>query len=557
MSAVRAIEPISRGEFSKMLRRARPPPGWGKSIAVANSGGPDSTCLLYLLHEYFSSDGTRPENQRNDSTSNSHQKANPRIVSLTIDHGLQSSSADMAARTARFAESLGVEHSTTKIPWGEGVFPPLPAPGAPFEETARRARYRTLFDEMTRLRANALAAGHHLDDQVETGLMRLRLGSSMLGASGMRYCRRWGMGNVVGGLDWAGVEGMRRWIVRPFLGVSKDRILATCEANRLEYVVDKTNFQPEVTLRNAVRHVVKNGKESAQSLPPKLLQDIETIDAALENLPNFDGNLNSGPERLRAFVQEMGREVEAIEKEVDEITHKGRLPSPIGTFLISKEALEGIKDKPLVQRALVLRILRYVSPNPWGSLKAQAKRRSARLEELARCLTTPMSTSSKPFSMSSQVLWKPVLKRPKVVKGKSKGKVPAGWIASRQPPDLQNAWSVADRDITEPLLQALEARASEGDGGALDILFDCRFRIRIHLDAIPQAVIDALAAGITNLSIRCDKELYYPSVVLRTPKNEVVLNPADNPTPKFPEGIAIAKPVDWVSIEFIRTLGNI
>jgi tRNA(Ile)-lysidine synthase TilS/MesJ len=112
---------------------------------------------------------------------------------------------------------------------------------------------------MTRLEARMLAAGHHLDDQVETALMRLGMKSSLLGASGMKYVRRWGMGDTVDGLDWAGYEGMRRFIVRPFLGVGKDRILATCEANNLEYVVDKTNFQPEVTLRNAIRHVVSNG----------------------------------------------------------------------------------------------------------------------------------------------------------------------------------------------------------------------------------------------------------------------------------------------------------
>lgn len=182
------------------------------------------------------------------------------MVSLTVDHSLQASSADMAAKTAQFSQSLGVEHRTAKITWGQGPFPPRPPPGTPFEETARRARYRVLFDEMTRLDARVLAAGHHLDDQVETALMRLGMKSSLLGASGMKFVRRWGMGDSMEKLDWAGYEGMRRFIVRPFLGVGKDRILATCEANKLEYVVDKTNFQPEVTLRNAIRHVVVNGK---------------------------------------------------------------------------------------------------------------------------------------------------------------------------------------------------------------------------------------------------------------------------------------------------------
>lgn len=232
------------------------------SLAVANSGGPDSTCLLFLLHQHFYSDGTKATQDAGRAPTTDASKLRrglPRVVSLTVDHGLQASSASMAAKTTQVAQAIGAEHRTAKIPWGQGPFPALPTPGSSFEEIARRARYRVLFDEMTRLESRILAAGHHLDDQVETALMRLGMKSSLLGASGMKYVRRWGMGDTVDGLDWAGYEGMRRFIVRPFLGVAKDRILATCEANHLEYVVDKTNFQPEVTLRNAIRHVVSNG----------------------------------------------------------------------------------------------------------------------------------------------------------------------------------------------------------------------------------------------------------------------------------------------------------
>jgi tRNA(Ile)-lysidine synthase len=37
-------------------------------------------------------------------------------------------------------------------------------------------------------------------------------------------------------------------------------VLATCEEHGLEYVIDETNFQPEVTLRNAVRYSLAGGK---------------------------------------------------------------------------------------------------------------------------------------------------------------------------------------------------------------------------------------------------------------------------------------------------------
>ena len=69
---------------------------------------------------------------------------------------------------------------------------------------------------------STIAFGHH----AETCLMRLGKGSSELGAGGMAYCRKWGMGlgrSTEGRLGWAGYEGMMRWIVRPLLDVSKVR----------------------------------------------------------------------------------------------------------------------------------------------------------------------------------------------------------------------------------------------------------------------------------------------------------------------------------------------
>lgn len=183
--------------------------------ASANSGGSDSTCLLFLVNRLLSD---RPTNSKGLPKS---------VVSLTVDHGLQASSSSMAKHCSKYASSLDVKHLTIPIPWSEPPFPPRPSDGEAIENIARDARFYVLFNAMTRMGVKTLAFGHHADDQVETSLMRLARGTTEIGAGGMRPCRRWGMGlgrSVEDKLGWAGYEGMHRWIVRPLLEVSKVRV---------------------------------------------------------------------------------------------------------------------------------------------------------------------------------------------------------------------------------------------------------------------------------------------------------------------------------------------
>ncbi|KAF4976561.1 hypothetical protein FZEAL_6795 [Fusarium zealandicum] len=47
-------------------------------------------------------------------------------------------------------------------------------------------------------------------------------------------------------------------IYRPLLEFDKDRLMATCEANKISWFEDHTNKDPTLTTRNAVRHLVRN-----------------------------------------------------------------------------------------------------------------------------------------------------------------------------------------------------------------------------------------------------------------------------------------------------------
>ena len=202
---------------------------------MAFSGGVDSTCLLHLLSQTIR--GSDDAELRNLS-----------LLALHVDHGFQSTSPLTAAACKSFASKRSIPYRTLKIPWWDPPYPPLPTiiQGSGSEEIGRAARYKILFDALTHEGISTLLVAHHLDDQIETGLMRLARGSGVIGASGMRPVRRWGMGNITGAgsaneelEQWSyGISGMTRWVSRPLLEFPKVRAsLATPYVSSLHHVL--------------------------------------------------------------------------------------------------------------------------------------------------------------------------------------------------------------------------------------------------------------------------------------------------------------------------------
>ncbi|KAJ7217047.1 PP-loop family-domain-containing protein [Mycena pura] len=513
--------PISKDEFARFFKRCVPPTGWSRKIAVANSGGPDSTCLLFLIRRYIQ-----------DLHKESPEAFPSSLVSLTIDHALQPDSDVVARRCADQAKVMGVEHVTSQIPWSTPPFPECPKSGEAFEEIGRSARYQLLFQRMNETQAEIVALGHHGDDQVETSLMRLARGSTEIGAGGMRRCRRWGMGlhgdeNTLG---WAGALGMKRWIIRPLLDVSKDRILASCEEHKLEYITDPTNFQPELTLRNAIRQLISKNSFDPQSLgenvPPYIAQSLDQVQHSIASLESVDMDPSGGLEHLRAAVTVLSEQVEDIDSLVDSSLNRCRLPSPPGTYLVSYRGLATIRD-PLVQRALVLRIMRYVSFFAWGTVRADANRRRSSIERIIANLWTPdpFAAGIAPFVAGGGVFWSPV------VIGRKSLRIPAGphppqmhpgdiigWLAARQPPlkrarmeeaGIPNPLRV---DITDRLRARLEAR-HQNPGQVLDVLWDCRFLLRMDVDRVPDGIARGVLEGRDRVVVHPHTRWYWPKVL--------------------------------------------
>ncbi|EJD53144.1 hypothetical protein AURDEDRAFT_81382 [Auricularia subglabra TFB-10046 SS5] len=498
-------------------------------VAVAFSGGPDSTCLLFLLH--------RALNQ--EALESSRHPLPP--VAVSIDHGLQEASSAMADHCARFALKHQFAHASLAIPWGEPPFPARPGPGDPFEKIARDARARLILDYMERHASSTLLTGHHLDDQVETLIMgRLRSAKSM---NTMEPCRRWGMGDSFDGLGFFGLRGMHKWIARPLLPFSKDRILATCDAHGLEYVVDKTNFQPGLTPRNDIRAFLQtdgrviaskitqtaaSGNDlptTSQTAPPtgaqvKMAVDKSKIYAAARHLLSSpEGSaLLSQDKSILETLRDLAAVLVANRLDLDKIAfeylRKNACPSHPSTFFLVHRG--GEPPDARLRRAIVLRIIRFVSPYPWGSPASQAYRETKTTDRLAAALwDEPHPT--KIITHGGLVQWTPLVIR---ATGKVKHPTPqpgckpddiVGWLASRQPGPATRDPAV---DITNAVLDAVQKLDRPR---SVDVLFDCRFSVHIQPSALSGDYIASLCAGAARMLVVAQGQHCLPALVLNAP----------------------------------------
>jgi tRNA(Ile)-lysidine synthase len=180
----------------------------GDRVIVAVSGGPDSVCLLHLLHDLTDEWGMD-------------------LVVAHFDHGLRPAEDEPETAFVRaLAQALALPFETEKAA-------PAAVADASVEEKAREARYRFLEKVRTAHRAQKIALGHTLNDQAETVLMRLLRGS---GPSGL-----------------AGIPPVRdKVIVRPLIGVPRCEIEAYLEGRRCAYMTDSSNLQTQY-LRNKIR----------------------------------------------------------------------------------------------------------------------------------------------------------------------------------------------------------------------------------------------------------------------------------------------------------------
>jgi tRNA(Ile)-lysidine synthase len=200
-----------------------------RGLVLAVSGGPDSTALLVLAARWAK-----------------RRKRAPKLVAVTVDHGLRAQARREAAAVKRLARRLGVTHRTLR--WSGKK------PKSGLQEAARAARYRLLAQAAEHAGYAHILTAHTLDDQAETVLFRLARGSGLLGLAGMAHASPLPIGG----------EGAI-FLVRPLLGIPKTRLIATLKAARVSYAEDPSNRDPRFTrarLRRLMPALAREGLDA-------------------------------------------------------------------------------------------------------------------------------------------------------------------------------------------------------------------------------------------------------------------------------------------------------
>jgi tRNA(Ile)-lysidine synthase len=289
------------------------------ALALAISGGPDSMALLVFAARW-----------------RKRQRRGPKLIAITVDHGLRKEARREAAAVKRLAAKLGIPHRTVR--W-KGA-----KPTSGLQAKARAARYRLLADAAHRHGAEHLVTAHTLDDQAETVLFRMARGSGIAGLAGMARVTPLGDG----------------WLIRPFLDVPKARVVASLAARKIAFADDPSNRDPRFT------------RVRWRELMPTLAQ--EGLHAA----------------RVAALAARLRRANAAIEIVVDAAAHRALAVAPGGGRVVIDALVFAELPEEIAVRLLgrAVEAVGNEGPVQLGKLEAVASAMTAAMRTHARLRRT-------------------------------------------------------------------------------------------------------------------------------------------------------------------------
>lgn len=176
-----------------------------QKLVLAISGGPDSMVLLHIFHILS-------------------QKENLKLIVAHVNYQYRKESWQDEKIVSDFCKKNNIKLE---------ILTNLKLSKKEHNESKWREIRFNFFEEIREEnQANAIALAHNKNDQVETLLLHLIRGGGLNGLCAIRF--------------------KRNKIIRPLLNISRKEILIYLKKNKLEFAIDKSNFDKKY-LRNKIR----------------------------------------------------------------------------------------------------------------------------------------------------------------------------------------------------------------------------------------------------------------------------------------------------------------
>jgi tRNA(Ile)-lysidine synthase len=183
----------------------------GDKVIVAFSGGPDSTCLLYILNELKVELGIT-------------------LLGAHLNHCLRGLESDKDEDYAKkTCENLNIDFYSKRV----DIHRISREKNISCEMAGREVRYEFFEELMNKSNASKIALAHNANDQAETILMRIMRGTGIEGMVGIKPVRD-------------------KIYVRPILHISRSEVERYCKAYNIHPRIDKSNLET-IYARNKVR----------------------------------------------------------------------------------------------------------------------------------------------------------------------------------------------------------------------------------------------------------------------------------------------------------------
>jgi len=230
----------------------------GQRAGVAVSGGADSVCLLYVLHELA-------------------PHWNLHLSVIHIDHGIRGAASQADADfVCNLTKSFALPFHFRRVD--------VPAIKDNLEQAARRVRMDFFRELAASGTVDRIATGHTRSDQAETVLYRVLRGSGLAGLAGIRPITENG-------------------IVRPLLYSTRAEVRAWLQERKIEWREDETNENRALD-RNRIRH----------DLLPQLRREFNPqLDDALANLADIARDEEEGPRVVRQAIEAVKGDLRQID----------------------------------------------------------------------------------------------------------------------------------------------------------------------------------------------------------------------------------------------------